>query len=233
MLPYDDDVKTNSFGDITIAIIALCVLVFGGEYYVSTSGADASKHMLNYWGLVPDRLLHHFDLMQPVTLFTSCFLHGGTYHLVMNMWYLYLFGRSVEDRMGRNRYLLFYLICGLSAAIFYVIFNATSEIPCVGASGAISGVMGAYVVFNPDAKIKVWMGWLWGTWEVSALLVMAVFYIMNLAMSWLSATLGSVSHVGYAAHIAGFITGLVLAKFLETRQPEVAGTPAPTWERVR
>lgn len=232
MLPYDDDVKTDSFGDITVTIIILCVLVFGGEYYISTNGTDALRHTLNYWGLVPDRLLHHFDMMQPVTLLTSCFLHAGIYHLVGNMWYLYLFGRSVEDRMGRNNYLLFYLICGLSAAIAYAIFNPTSEITCVGASGAISGVMGAYVVFNPDAKVKVWMGWLWGTLEVSALLVMAAFYIMNLAMSFFAATLGTVTHVGYAAHIAGFISGLVLAKFMETRQAVIA-TPAPSWERVR
>jgi membrane associated rhomboid family serine protease len=92
--------------------------------------------------------------------------------------------------------------------------------------------MGAYVIFNPDAKVKIWMGWLWGTLEVSALLVMAVFYIMNLAMSFLAATLGTVTHVGYAAHIAGFLSGLVLAKFMETRQPVITA-PSPTWQRVR
>src|SRR6516162_2665825 len=147
MLPYDDDVKTDSFGDITIALIALCILVFAGELCMNKSdGVDTLNHMINQWGLVPDRRFHHFDLMQPVTLFTSCFLHAGWNHLIMNMWYLYLFGRSVEDRMGRNNYLLFYLGCGLAAGIAYACFNATSTIACVGASGAISGVMGAYLI---------------------------------------------------------------------------------------
>jgi membrane associated rhomboid family serine protease len=159
-------------------------------------------------------------------------MHGGFYHLISNMWCLYLFGRSVEDRMGRVSFLAFYLLCGLAANLCWVYLNQCSQNPALGASGAISGVMAAYVVFFPGAQVKVWMGWMIGKIKVPAILVMLIFYVLNAVPAWVVATTGSGGQVAYAAHVGGFLAGLVLCKVFETRHtaPEMLVSDGERWK---
>jgi membrane associated rhomboid family serine protease len=221
MIPYADDVQTKSVGDVTILLIVICALIFAGEYNLGgTGGTDAIKQMILQWGMVPERLLNHLDFGQATTVLTSCFLHGGLAHLIGNMWFLYLFGRAVEDKMGRLNYLLFYLACGIFANLVYLYFNQASPIPCVGASGAIFGIMGAYIVFNPGANMKIWLGYFIGTLNVSALVVIGYYYLLNIASTLLDKTLGTHSETAYAAHLGGFICGLALAKFMQQKPSE-------------
>jgi len=142
MIPYKDDNPTTHFPVITILLIALNILVF---LYQSVSGPDTRAIVYTY-GAIPYNLLHGTPgdgLSIPITLFTSMFLHGGIFHLAGNMLYLWIFGNNIEDRLGIFRFILFYLLCGIIATYTHAITDPSSRIPMIGASGAISGILGA------------------------------------------------------------------------------------------
>jgi membrane associated rhomboid family serine protease len=183
------------------------------------------------WGMVPYRLTYRPDLLGFVTILTSMFMHGGLLHIAGNLWFLRIFGDNVEDNMGPVRFAVFYLLCGTVAAIAQVAINPSSTIPMVGASGAIAGVLAAYLVLYPRARVLtlipifVFIQWA----EIPAFVFIAVWFIYQFF-----AGVGSLSHggggVAFWAHIGGFIAGLVLV-FLFRRptepQPRIVVRRAP------
>jgi membrane associated rhomboid family serine protease len=144
-----------------------------------------------------------------LTLFTSTFLHAGWIHLVGNMWFLLAFGRNVECAMDHGRYLAFYVVCGLAAGLAQIASDPSSIVPIVGASGAISGVMGAYVAIHPFNKVKVWMGWYLGVMELPALVVIGFWFLTQYLAAFASLEAGMRTGVAYWAHLGGFVAGVV------------------------
>jgi membrane associated rhomboid family serine protease len=155
VIPIRDTTRSETYPVINSCIIAVSVLVFIVEL---AQGQRIAEFIYRY-GLVPARyavpqIAAHFTTSQQALPFvTSLFLHGGVLHLVGNMWFLYIFGGNVEDRLGHLRYLAFYLLCGLAAGVSHLVINWGSNVPTIGASGAIAGVMGAYLILYPRAKI--------------------------------------------------------------------------------
>jgi membrane associated rhomboid family serine protease len=148
-----------------------------------------------------------------LTLFTSMFLHGDVWHLIGNMWFLLIFGRNVECAMSHGRFLAFYVACGLAAGIAHVLSNLHSIIPCLGASGAISGIMGAYISIHPLNKIKVWFGLWLGVFEIPAIVIIGIWFVLQ----YVSAFVGLEDeayrdNVAYWAHLGGFCAGFAILR---------------------
>ncbi len=143
-----------------------------------------------------------------LTLFTSMFLHGGLMHLIGNMWFLGVFGRNVECALDHGRFLLFYVGCGVVGGLFHVVSDPHSLIPCLGASGAISGVMGAYVAIHPMNKIKLWFGWYFGVVELPALAVIGFWFATQYLYAFIALDRGIRTGVAYWDHIGGFLAGV-------------------------
>jgi membrane associated rhomboid family serine protease len=226
MIPIRDDNPAERPPVVTRAIIVLCVLVFLWQLSLGPSGQQAAAYAL---GLVPavltgaavlDPGLHLVPA--PLTLVTSMFLHGDGLHLGGNLLYLWIFGNNVEDRLGHVRFALFYLLAGLAAAGLQILPAPASTVPMIGASGAISGVLGAYLVFFPRARVLVLIplglvpllylpaAWLLGFWLV-----------MQLANAFM--TSGGEGGVAWWAHVGGFLAGMFMA--LPLRRPPAARAP--------
>ncbi|RMG28703.1 MAG: rhomboid family intramembrane serine protease [Gammaproteobacteria bacterium] len=223
MIPLHDDNPTERPPIVTVTLIVLCVLVFLWE-------VGQGRHMqraVYALGLIPATLFGkaqlspELALVPPVaTVFTSMFLHGGWMHLIGNMLYLWIFGNNVEDAMGHGRFLVFYLLCGVAAALAQALPDPDSTVPMVGASGAISGVLGAYLLLYPRARVLVLIpiGFLLETLSVPAAFVLGFWFVMQLISSL--AASGQEGGVAFGAHIGGFIAGMVLVPFFrEKRHP--------------
>jgi membrane associated rhomboid family serine protease len=193
-------------------LIALNVLFF----IVELSGGDA---FIMQWAFVPSRFLANPGADFP-TLFTSMFMHASLLHLGGNMLYLWIFGDNIEDRFGRVKFLIFYLLCGLAATAAQLVFSLDSNIPNLGASGAIAGVLGAYILLFPKAKVSVLQGQ--RVVPVPALIVIGLWFVLQLfsGIGSIADTSGT-GGVAYMAHIGGFVAGLVLA-FLFRGKPKPA-----------
>jgi membrane associated rhomboid family serine protease len=202
MLPIgDDDSARRSFPLVTYALIALNVLFF----FVEMSGGDA---FIGKWAFVPSRFLANpgADFL---TIFTSMFMHAGWVHLGGNMLYLWIFGDNVEDRFGPIKFLVFYLLCGIAATLAQLAFSMGSNIPNLGASGAIAGVLGSYILMFPQGKVRVLQGQ--QVIQVPALIVIGLWIILQLFSGIGSITAAAdTGGVAYMAHIGGFIAGFVL-----------------------
>jgi len=212
MMPIgDDNSARRSVPRVTYALIALNVLFF----FVELSGGDA---FITKWAFVPSRFLANpgADFL---TIFTSMFMHAGWVHLGGNMLYLWIFGDNVEDRFGRVKFLVFYLLCGIAATFAQLAFSIGSNIPNLGASGAIAGVLGAYILLFPRARVSVLMGR--GVIPMSALVVIGFWIVLQLFSGIGSITAAAdTGGVAYMAHIGGFIAGFVLTFSFR-------GNPAP------
>jgi membrane associated rhomboid family serine protease len=212
MIPLRSTERSSATAAVTIALIAVNTFVFLYEWHLSTG--DLNQFVLQ-WGVVPDRL-------QIISLFTSMFLHGGWMHLIWNMLYLWVFGRNIEDLIGSARFLLFYILCGLIAGIVQVIFNPYSTIPTIGASGAIAGVMGAFLVKLPRVRIitLVWIIVFVTVLEIPAPLLL-LFWFAGQFLSGFG-SLGENDYSGggtaYFAHIGGFVAGMLLIRLFPPRQ---------------
>jgi membrane associated rhomboid family serine protease len=206
MLPISDDNSTRRiFPLVTYVLLAANVLFF----FVELTAGDA---FLFKWAFVPSRFLANpgADFL---TLFTSMFMHGGWLHLGGNMLYLWIFGDNVEDRFGHVKFLIFYLLCGLAATFAQMAFSMDSNIPNLGASGAIAGVLGAYILLFPHARVNVLMGR--GIIPMSALIVIGFWIILQFFNSVGSIfSTSDTGGVAYMAHVGGFIAGLILAFIL-------------------
>ena len=206
MLPIgDDDSGRRSVPLVTYALIALNVAFF----FVELSGGDA---FIQKWAFVPKRFLANpgADFL---TLFTSMFMHGGWLHLGGNMLYLWIFGDNVEDRFGRVRYLAFYVVCGLAATGTQLLFSTGSSIPNLGASGAIAGVLGAYILLFPQGRVSVLQGQ--RVIPVSALVVIGLWFVLQLFSGVGSIVSASdTGGVAFMAHVGGFVAGILLTFLL-------------------
>lgn len=213
MIPIRDDNPARRPALLTWLLIASCSLVFLWEW----SLGPAVQQAIFGYGLIPARLLQGAALPPDIatvpalmTVLTSMFLHGGWMHLLGNMLYLWIFADNVEDRLGHGRFLVFYLLCGVGAALAQALPAPDSTIPMVGASGAISGVLGAYLVLFPQARITVVipLGFYLHVTRLPALAVLGLWFAMQLISDMLSG--GAGSGVAFRAHIGGFIAGLLL-----------------------
>lgn len=221
MIPIKDTVRATQFPLVNTGFIVVNSAVF--LYEVSLG-----RRLLTFvdtWGLVPERFLGSpDDPFQWLTLFTSMFLHGGWFHLISNMVALYIFGDNVEDRMGHLRYLVFYLLCGVAAGLTHVFLNPDSPIPIVGASGAISGVLAAYLVLFPTATVigivpVLFFGFLT---EIPAVFYIGAWFLSQLFNGLFSLLapdeLGTLGGVAWWAHVGGFVAGLALVKLFARRR---------------
>src|SRR5450759_4280768 len=206
MLPIgDDDTARRTVPLVTYALIALNVLFF----LVELSGGDG---FIAKWAFVPSRFLGN-PLGDSLTLLTAMFMHAGWVHLGGNMLYLWIFGDNVEDRFGHLRFAIFYLLCGLAATFAQLAFSIGSDVPNLGASGAIAGVLGAYILLFPQGKVRVLQGQ--QVIQVSALIVIGLWIVLQFFSG-----IGSIANtadtggVAYMAHVGGFIAGLMLTFLL-------------------
>ena len=215
--PIRDDNPTRGTPWVTHGLIALNVAVF----VVVSMGESVGRYWLTAWyGLVPTRLLAD-PFGEVVTVLTSMFMHGGVMHLASNMWFLHIFGDNLEDVLGRARYVAFYLLAGVAAAAAQVFTNTGSSLPMVGASGAIAGVIGGYMVLYPKAPILAFntvpLLWLFmGIFlQLPAWVIACVFFGQNVLMA-----LGGAGSAGVAifAHLGGFVAGLLLIRPLLGRR---------------
>ena len=202
MLPIgDDDTSRRTVPLVTYALIAMNILFF----FVEQSGGDA---FIEKWAFVPRRFLANPFSDFP-TLVTSMFMHAGWLHLGGNMLYLWIFGDNVEDRFGHVKFTLFYVLCGLAASVAQLAVSAGSHVPNLGASGAIAGVLGAYILLFPQGRVSVLQGQ--RVIQVPALIVIGVWIVLQLFSGIGSlATTAQTGGVAYMAHIGGFLAGFVL-----------------------
>ncbi len=201
----DDDSSRRTFPAVTYALIALNVLFF----FVELSGGDA---FIEKWAFVPSRFLTN-PAGDFLTIFTSMFMHAGWVHLGGNMLYLWIFGDNVEDRFGHIKFIIFYLLCGIAATFAQLAFSAASNLPNLGASGAIAGVLGAYILMFPKGKVNVLMGR--GVIPLPALIVIGLWIVLQFFSGVGSiANTADTGGVAYMAHIGGFIAGFALTFIL-------------------
>lgn len=225
MFPLKDDLPPRSAPVMTVSIVTMNVLVFLYQLALQLGislevdnpphAAETAQAFVLEFGLVPCRLMELCpspeDQPSPAfTVFSSMFLHGGVVHLAANMLYLWIFGKSVEDTLGHTRYSLFYVLSGVAAAATQVLAAPASPVPMIGASGAISGVLGAYLLLFPRARIQtlVIFGFFWRMLSVPAMLVLG-FWIVLQILNGLG-VLGEASGVAWFAHIGGFFAGMLL-----------------------
>ena len=218
MIPLKDTVRARSFPIVNWILIAANIFFFLIEL---SFGADAER-MISAVGLIPARLLALPSPGQVLTIFTSMFLHGGWLHLISNLLALYIFGDNVEDRIGHRRYLVFYLVCGLIAALTHVVLNSTSRVPTIGASGAISGVLGAYFILYPRARVITLIPLFILPWfvEIPAVIYLGFWFLSQLFNGALSVVSNAqpIGGVAFWAHIGGFLAGVLLIRLFEQRR---------------
>ena len=216
MIPIRDRNPSGTFPFVTVSIIALNILVFLFELSLG-QGLDS---FLFQFGVVPIKVYYSTDIPDSNIINTYfpflsfMFLHGGFVHLIGNMWNLWIFGDNVEDRLGRVKFIIFYLICGIGSAIVHVYFNSQSEVPCVGASGAIAGVLGAYMVTFPRARVLVLIPLfiVWQTIELPAIIVLGFWFLIQFFSGTASISSTHGGGVAWWAHIGGFVLGVILIK---------------------
>ncbi|MBI5298401.1 MAG: rhomboid family intramembrane serine protease [Chloroflexi bacterium] len=205
MMPIGDDNSSRRIVPlVTYALIVLNVLFF----LVEMNGGDA---FIMQWAFVPSRFLAN-PVGEFATLFTSMFMHAGWLHLGGNMLYLWIFGDNVEDRFGHARFILFYLLCGLGATFAQLAFSLGSNIPNLGASGAIAGVLGAYILMFPKGSVRVLQGQ--RVIQVPALIVIGLWIALQLFSGIGSISAADTGGVAYMAHVGGFVSGFVLTYLL-------------------
>jgi membrane associated rhomboid family serine protease len=213
MIPLKDNIPSRTFPFITVALLLANISVYVYQLLIGS----AEELFLWKFGAVASAI----PTLQPVnpastlfpwlTLFTAQFVHGGILHLGGNMLFLWIFGDNVEDRLGHIRFLMFYLICGVLSILAQVIVNPGSTVPLIGASGAIAGVMGAYMVRFPRARILVYF--YFTTVWAPALLFLGLWFIFQLIVA--APSIKQSGGVAYFAHIGGFVTGMILFKLME------------------
>ena len=214
MIPLRDDNPTRTRPIVTYVIVGLCAIVYLWQFALGPGGSEAAVFAL---GFIPAVVFGGADLPEqlnwvppPVTIFTSMFMHGGLLHLAGNMLYLWIFADNIEDRMGRGRFIVFYALCGIAAALAQAIPDPDSRIPMIGASGAVSGVLGAYIMLFPRARVLVAIPVfvILYTLRLPAIWVLGVWFLGQLLSSVAMASAGA--GIAFRAHVGGFIAGVLL-----------------------
>ena len=240
MIPLRDANPIRRTPIVTIGLIVACVVAFAYSLGAETNGGPSGVERLFFeFGLIPAQLLAEWDAgrapgEETLTVFSSMFLHANLLHLGGNMLYLWIFGNNIEDRFGRLAFIVFYLLGGVAAAASQVAIEPASEVPMIGASGAVSAVLGAYLVLFPRARILslVFLGFFYQLIEVPALVVLGLWFLLQLIDGIGSLGLAGAEGGGVAffAHIGGFIAGVVLAiafRGLRAGRPPT-GRPLPS-----
>jgi len=217
MIPIRDAIRSKNFPAVNVLVIGLNIIAFLWELFQGPN----LKEVFYLYGMVPLRysnpeLAAHFTSFQQYLPFlTSMFLHGGFLHIIMNMWFLYIFGDNIEDRLGHLRYLVFYLFCGVASGLVHLFTNWNSNIPTIGASGAISGVMGAYLLLYPRSKILTLIPifFFFQFVEIPAFIFLFFWLFMQLFSAGF--TPRNVGGVAFWAHIGGFVAGLIFIKLFD------------------
>ena len=215
MIPLKDDNPTSNKPVITFFLIGICILIF----LIQISSQSYKTGQLFYsYGLIPSVLMGNNQLPMDlyvvpayVTIFTSMFMHGGFMHLIGNMLYMWIFADNIEDSLGPKKFIIFYLLSGIGAAMTQVLMDTHSQIPMVGASGAIGGVLGAYLINHPNARVLVLIpfGFFSQLIKIRALYVLGFWFILQF--------ISSGGGVAYAAHIGGFVSGMILILFFNKK----------------
>ena len=220
MIPLRDVIPSRTTPYITVTIIAINAIAWLFEVSLDP---EVLNRFLTVYGVVPANF-------SPPTLITSMFLHGSWMHVIGNMWYLWIFGDNVEDRLGHGRFIVFYLLCGIAAALGQIVMDPTSTLPTIGASGAIAGVMGAYFVLYPQSRVLTLVPWIiiWEVIELPAWVLLGFWFLMQLFSAGTIAVTAS-SHgsggVAFAAHVAGFVVGMAGVFVFKKRETD-------RWERT-
>jgi len=218
MLPIRDNLPTRRFAWVTAILIAVNVLAFIAELLWMAEGTlDQAIYTM---GVVPYEVTHTFSFSVAVSFLTSMFLHGGFMHIAGNMLYLWIFGNNVEDVIGRLRFLAFYFLCGFAATGAQVFIQPDVQVPTIGASGAIAGVLGAYALMFPRARIDTVL-LLWRFIRIvqfPAIVVLGFWFVLQLFNGLLSFGLAASGGVAWFAHIGGFVVGMVLGPLLRRRK---------------
>ena len=210
--PFSDDNLTNSRPIVCYLIIGICIFIF---LWQSTLPPDLSNSAIYSFGVIPSSLLgdNYVYIPASLTIITSMFMHGSWMHLIGNMLYLWIFGDNIEDALGRVKFILFYVICGTAAAFIQALVDPSSNIPMIGASGAIAGVLGGYLVLHPRANVNIlfWFFLFITVFRVPAFIVLGVWIVGQFFDAGGSSSQG----VAYFAHIGGFVTGVLLVPFFK------------------
>jgi membrane associated rhomboid family serine protease len=243
VIPLRDANPVSRRPVVTIALIAICVAAFGYELVIQSRDGDAAlERLFREFGLVPGQLTAAVNGGQPDALsgellgaFTSMFLHGGWIHLIGNMLYLWIFGNNIEDRLGRLGFLAFYLFGGVAAAATQIVIDPTSQVPVIGASGAIAAVLGAYLVFFPRARVLslVFLGFFYQLLHVPAVIVLGLWFALQLVDGF--ASLGVQNSAGGVAlfeHIGGFVAGALIALVIRVVGGSRGARPAQSPGRI-
>jgi membrane associated rhomboid family serine protease len=226
MIPLKDLNPQRSFPIVTLLLIVANVVVFVHQITLPPTAADA---FIKTYALTPSHIQlalegHRYTPLEAfLTLFTCMFLHGGFLHIIGNMWFLWIFGGNVEDQFGHIGYLFFYLVCGLGSGVTQVLFSWGSRVPSLGASGAIAGVLGAYIVFFPRARILTLIPLLiiFFTARIPAWIFIGFWFLMNFLSGVSSLGMRSAGGVAWWAHVGGFLLGVLMATIAK-----FAGRPA-------
>jgi membrane associated rhomboid family serine protease len=213
MIPLRDTQPSRTTPFVTFAVIAVNAAIF---FYELSLDQYSRNYLFEVWGLVPAR--YHFT-----AILTSMFLHGGWLHIIGNMWFLWIFGDNIEDILGHWQYLAFYFLCGIAAGLAYVWLTPDSRIPTIGASGAIAGVMGAYLVKFPRARILTLVFFFFVFFvDIPAAFLLIYWFFLQL-LSWVGSigysTVREQGGVAFVAHVGGFIAGILLIYIFPTRRP--------------
>ena len=221
MIPLRDRNPSSSFPSVTLGLIVANVLVFAYEVQMG----PAVREFIGRFALIPAEvrgsILYGTATFTATVspFFTSMFLHGGWLHLIGNMWFLWIFGDNVEDTLGSFRYLTFYLICGLGAAVAHVLFMPASFAPTLGASGAIAGILGAYAILFPGARIVTLVPvFFLQVIELPALLVLGMWFILQLFSGSFALASAVSGGTAWWAHIGGFLIGVLLISIVKPRK---------------
>ncbi|MEE8348613.1 MAG: rhomboid family intramembrane serine protease [Acidobacteriota bacterium] len=237
MIPLRDDNPTEIFPLVTVGLILVNILVF--IHQISLGPSEGSLFVYQF-GAIPAVIFGHQVLPSelvaiPATfsILTSMFLHGGIMHLGGNMLYLWIFGNNIEDAMGHGRFVVFYLLTGLVASMAHFLTDVTSEIPTIGASGAISGILGAYLLLYPRARVQVLipLGIFWPVMKIPAGFVLGFYFVLQLFQGTASWGQGG-GGVAWFAHIGGFLAGLILIAFFKKRTVRFFNPPHRRTRRI-
>lgn len=212
MIPIRDQIPTQRVPIVNYLLIAVNIIVF----VLMWLAGSAQEALVYEFAMIPSNFANGIDPGDIADIFTSMFMHGGLAHIAGNMLYLWIFGDNVEDRMGPVMYMAFYLVGGVVASLTHLLTNPASQIPTVGASGAIAAVLGAYLVLYPQSRIMtlIPLGFYMRMTMVPAIIVLGLWFVLQLFSGLMSMGGPDVGGVAFWAHIGGFVTGLVLAKLL-------------------
>jgi len=232
MFPLKDDNPTSITPIVTWMLIAINVMVF---FYQVSSGPRASQLFIYQYGAIPavvtgeQSLPRNLATIPPLlTIFSSMFLHGGWMHLIGNMWYLWIFGNKIEEAMGGLRYLLFYLFCGFVGSLSHIFSNLGSTLPSIGASGAIAGVLGAYVMLYPRARVLtlIFLGCFIRLLYIPAGFILGFWFLLQLLNGSMAGRQAG-GGVAFWAHIGGFVAGALLVGLFKKREIRFFNPPRP------